>query len=91
MEVFSITGEKITEYGQGVLTSAGDVAFLPYSKSRYSFVTDHTISGKVYIFDWSNNTLIHTIEYGHSPLGLTIDQEGSVIVCGYGTKKIYKL
>ena len=91
VEVFSITGEKITEYGQGVLTRAGDVAFLPCSKSRYSFVTDHTISGKVYIFDWSNNTLIHTIEYGHSPLGLTIDQEGSVIVCGYGTKKIYKL
>ena len=45
VEVFSITGEKITEYGQGVLTSAGDVAFLPYSKSRYSFVTDHTTPG----------------------------------------------
>ena len=92
VEVFSITGEKITEYGQGVLTKAGDVhvAFLPCSKSRYSFVTDHTAPGKVCIFDWSNNTLIHTIECGYSPIGLTIDQEGSVIVCGYGDSKIYK-
>ena len=91
VEVFSITGEKITEYGQGVLTKAGDVAFLHCSKSRYSFVTDHTTQGKVCIFDWSNNTLIHTIGCGGFPLGLTIDQEGSVIVCGYGVKKIYKL
>ena len=91
VEVFSITGEKITEYGQGVLSRAGDVSFLPCSKSRYSFDTDHTAPGKVCIFDWSNNTLIHTIERGRNPLGLTIDQEGSVIVCGYGVKKIYKL
>ena len=91
VEVFSITREKITEYGQGVLTSASDVAFLPCSKSRYSFVTDDATPGKVRIFDWSNNKLIHTITCGVYPLGLTIDQEGSVIVCGYGVKKIYKL
>ena len=48
-----------------MLTRAGDVAFLPCSKSRYSFVNNHTGPGKVCtcIFDWSNNTLIHTIEY----------------------------
>ena len=91
VEVFSITGEKITEYGQGVLRSAGDVAFLLCSKSRYSFVTDDTTPGKVCIFNWSNNTLIHTIECGHDPLGLSIDQEGSVIVCGYLVDMIYKL
>ena len=90
VEVFSITGEKITEYGQGVLTCAGNVAFLPCSKSRYSFVTNHTATGKVCIFDWSNNTLMHTIECDRCPLGLTIDQEGSVIVCGWGVNKIYK-
>ena len=90
VEVFSITGEKITEYGQGVLTRAGDVAFLPCSKSRYSFVTDYTTSGKVYIFDWSNNTLIHTIECDSNPMGLTIDQDGSVIVCVRSDRKIYK-
>ena len=88
VEVFSITGEKITEYGQGVLTTAGDVAFLPYSKSRYSFVTDVTTPGRVCIFDWSNNTLIHTIACGRNPMGLTIDQEGSVIVCGYIIHKL---
>ena len=91
VKVFSITGEKITEYGQGVLTRAGDVAFLPCSKSRYSFVTDHTTPGKVCIFDWSNNTLIHTIKCSGRNLGLTIDQEGSVIVCGWSCMKIYKL
>ena len=91
VEVFSNTGEKITEYGQGVLTRAGDVAFLPCSKSQYSFVTDYTIPGRVCIFDWSNNTLIHTIECGGFPQGLTIDQEGSVIVCGWYNNKIYKL
>ena len=91
VKVFSITGEKITEYGQGVLTNAGDVVFLPRSKSRYSFVTDYTTRGKVCIFDWSNNTLIHTIECGRNPLGLTINQEGSVIVCGYSDSIIHKL
>ena len=90
VRVFSITGEKITKYGQGVLTEAGDVAFLPCSKSRYSFVTDHTAPGKVCIFDWSNNKLIHTIEYGRNPLGLTINQEGSVIVCRYSDMKVDK-
>ena len=55
VEVFSITGEKITEYGQEVFRNAGDVAFLPCSKSRYSFVTDD-VSGVVCIFDWSNHT-----------------------------------
>ena len=90
VEVFSITGEKITEYGRRVLRNAGDVAFLPCSKSRYSFVTDHTTARKVCIFDWSNNTLIHTIGCGGYPLGLTIDQEGSVIVCVRSDSKIYK-
>ena len=90
VEVFSITGEKITEYGRGVLTCAGNIAFLPCSKSRYSFVTNHTIPYKVCIFDWSNNTLMCAIECGVYPLGLTIDQEGFVILCGWCVNNIYK-
>ena len=92
VEVFSITGEKIAEYGRGLLIYAADVAFLPYNKSRYSFVTDYTPrSGKMYIFDWSNNILIHTIECGVQPVGVAISQEGSVILCHYNKgEMIYK-
>ena len=45
VEVFSMDGEKITEYGEGVLEDARDVAFLrthSSSQSFYSFVTDFT-------------------------------------------------
>ncbi len=91
VEVFSITGKKITQYGQGVLTIAGDVAFLPCNNSRYSVVTDYaTAPGKVCIFDWFNNTLIHTItDCGDIPLGLTIDQEGTIIVCSFDSNKVF--
>ena len=44
VEVYNITGEKISQYGQGVVSQAGDVAFLSNSscsKCCYSFVTDH--------------------------------------------------
>ncbi len=81
VEVFSSIGEKITEYGQGVLTKARDLAFLP-SNSRYSVITNFSTRNKVCVFDWSNNTLIHTIrDCGNRPIGVTIDQEGSIIVC----------
>ncbi len=92
VEVFRITGEKVTEYGQGVLSIAGDVAFLPCTNSRYSVITDHNAPGKVCIFDWSNNTLIHSIsgDCGNNPLGLTIAQEGSIIVCSYSSRKVIK-
>ncbi len=89
VEVFSITGKKITVYGQGVLTRAADVAFLPCNNSRYSVVTDFTTPGKVCIFDWFNNTLIHTIsDCANNPLGLTIDQEGTILVCSFGGNKV---
>ena len=92
VEVFSITGEKIAEYGRGLLKRAADIAFLPYNKSRYSFVTDCTPrSGKMYIFDWSNDIRIHTIECGVRPAGVAISQEGSVILCHRNEgKMIYK-
>ena len=88
VEVFNVTGEKITEYGHGLLVTATDVAFLPNSKCQYSFVTDHTTPGKIRIFDWSKNKLIHTIPGGKQPLGLAIDQEGTIVVCGWEDKKI---
>ncbi len=78
VEVFSITGEKITEYGQGVLGMATDVAFLPNSKCQYSFVPDRS---SLCIFDGSINRLIHTFPKGISAVGVTIDQEGAVIIC----------
>ena len=91
VEVFSITGEKIAEYGQGLLNNACDVAFLPYNKSRYSFVIDNS-SCKMHIFDWSNNVKIHiaAIKCGDHPTGIAISQEGSIIVCNFFSKQILK-
>ena len=92
IEVFSITGEekKIGEYGHGILKAATDVAFLPHSNSQYSFVTDCVTEGRVCIFDWSKNELIHIIECGDHPLGLAIDQEGIVVVCGWEDKQLHQ-
>ncbi len=89
VEVFSITGEKLGEYGQGVFGKAMDVAFLPNSKSQYSFVLDCT---SLYIFDWSNDTVIQTFSEGwRFAIGVTIDQEGAIIVCDCTCNTILKL
>ena len=92
VEVFSITGEKITEYGEGVLTRAGDIAFLGASslKSPYCFVSDHVTEGKVYMFQWATNTLVHSFAMGRRPLGLAIDQEGTIIVADWNDKKLHR-
>ena len=93
VEVFSINGDKITEYGNGVLTRAGDVAFLDYSsssKSPYSFVTDHVVEGQVHVFDWSDDKLVHSIPMGKRPLGLTVDQEGTIVVGDWNDKKFHR-
>ena len=93
VEVFSINRDKITEYGNGVLTRAGDVAFLDYSsssKSPYSFVTDHVVEGQVHVFDWSEDRLVHSIPMGKRPLGLTVDQEGTIVVGDWNDKKFHR-
>ncbi len=92
VEVHTLTGEKVTEYGQGVLTQAGDIAFLSRASSCeccYSFVTDHVAAGKVVIFDWLKDTVVCSLATGPSlPLGVTIEQDGTIIVCVYETKKL---
>ncbi len=93
VEVYNITtGEKITQYGQGVVSQAGDVAFLSSlssSKCCYSFVT--VSNGKVVIFDWLNNTVVCSLKTGVSnPFGIAIDQEGTIVVCCFNGKTIVK-
>ena len=94
VEVFSINGDKIMEYGEGVLSEAGDVTFLSF-QSRYSFVTNvkdddsGTTGGKVYIFDWSNDTVVRSFLADY-PLGITIDQEGMIFICYWNKKEINK-
>ena len=94
VEVFSINGDKIMEYGERVLSIASDVAFLSFQR-RYSFVTnvlndDNGIAdGEVYIFDWSNDTVVHSFLVC-DPLGITIDQEGMIFICYWNKKEINK-
>ena len=88
VEVFSINGDKIMEYGEGVLSKACDVAFLSF-QSKYSFVTNRSSDHKVYIFDWSNDTVVHSFLVG-DPLGITIDQEGMIFICYWKKMEINK-
>ena len=91
VEVFSITGEKITEYGQGLLKDAGDVAFLQYNQSQYSFVIEYASAGRMHIFNWPNNLLVHTVECGDHPTGIAIGQDGSIIISHYYGQQICKI
>ena len=88
VEVFSINGDKIMEYGEGVLSKAGDVAFLSF-QSKYSFVTNCSSDRKVYIFDWSNDTVVHSF-VTDNPVGITIDQEGMIFICHWNKMEINK-
>ena len=94
VEMFSINGDKIMEYGEGVLSKASDVAFLSF-QSRYSFVTnvmDDDIGitdDKVYVFDWSNDTVVHSFLVD-DPFGITIDQEGMIFICYWMKMEINK-
>ena len=94
VEVFSINGDKIMEYGKRVLSKAGDVAFLSF-QSRYSFVTNvidndnGTTDGEVYVFDWSNDSVVHSFLVG-DPLGIEVDQEGAIFVCSWNNCEINK-
>ena len=87
VEVFTITGDKVTEYGEGILDTAGDVAFLT-SQSRYSFVTDYSGGSKVFIFDWSKDTLVHSFTAVSFPLGININQEGTIFVSCFQSRQI---
>ena len=84
IKVFTISGDKVMEYGEGVLQEANEVAFLK-SQSRYSFVTDFIFVGKVFVFDWSKDTVIHSFPAGNCPIGININQEGNIFVCCYGS------
>ena len=94
VEVFSINGDKIMEYGKGVLSEACDVAFLSF-QSRYSFITNvmdddsGTTDGKVYVFDRSNDTVVHSF-VTDNPVGITIDQEGMIFICHWNKMEINK-
>ena len=86
IEVFSISGEKLTEYGEGVLHTASDVAFLNNclsSQYEFSFVTDRIDddTGRVCVFDWHANNLLHSFSAGGRPDGIAIDQEGTIFIC----------
>ena len=93
IEVFNIHGDKLMEYGKGVLNRTGDVTFLQ-STSSYSFVTNYKksgmkfIDGKVLIFDWSKDILLHSLSAGKNPLGIKVDQEGKLVVCCWRDKQI---
>ena len=88
VEVFSINGDKIMEYGEGVLSKASNVAFLSF-QSRYSFVTNHSSDDKVYMFDWLSDTVVHSF-VADNPVGITIDQEGMIFICYWKKKEINK-
>ena len=93
VEVFSKDGEKITEYGEGVLEDARDVAFLrthSSSQSFYSFVTDFTSDedDNLFIFDCSNGNLVHSLRAGCHPVGIRIDQEGQIFLSSWNHNKV---
>ena len=88
VEVFSMDGEKVTEYGEGVLEDTRDVAFLithSSNQSFYSFVTDFTSDedDNLFIFDCSNGNLVHSLCAGCHPVGIRIDQEGQIFVSSW--------
>ena len=90
VEVFDIhAGEKITEYGQERFWKAGDIQFPNFqhpTKSTYSLVS-HCIDvfddGEICLYNWSQNKLLHSFKACNHPLGLTVDQEGTLYVCCY--------
>ena len=93
VEVFRMDGEKVTEYGEGVLEDACDVAFLrthSSSQSFYSFVTDFTSDKRenLLIFDFSNGNLVHSLRAGCHPVGIRIDQEGQIFVSSWNHNKV---
>ena len=95
IEVFSISGEKLTEYGEGVLHRAKDVAFLyshASSQSGLSFVTNYIEEKRssVCIFDWRKDDLVHSFMVLDSMCGIDIDQEGTIFACVTNSKQVLK-
>ena len=91
VEVFTINGVKVTEYGQRRLYKAGDIQFPNFqhpTKSTYSLVTHCIDVGEVCLYNWSKDELLHSFNVGDHPLGLTIDQQGTLYVCCYETNLI---
>ena len=93
LEVFSINGEKITEYGNGRVSAAcGVTVFTNHlcRKGMYSLVMDGCGSGKAFLFDWRRDALVHSLKVGCTAVGVTINQEGDIYLCCWDAKKVLK-
>ncbi len=91
VEVFTIDGVKVTEYGQEHINKAGDIRFPNFqhpSKASYSLVTDSIVEGKVFLYNWSKDELLHSFNIGSHTLGMTLDQQGTLYVCCNKNNKI---
>ena len=85
VEVFTINGVKVTEYGQSRLHKAVDIRFpnfQHYSKSMYSFVINCRVyDGEVCLYNWTKDEPLQYFTAFNYPIGLAIDQQGHVYVC----------
>ena len=88
VEVFTINGVKVTEYGRGRISKAGDIRFPNFQHptgtcnyNMYSLVTDCVKDGRVCLYDWPTNNQLHSFKVGNHPLGMAIDQQGTLHVC----------
>ena len=93
IKVFSITGEKITEYGTGRLTTACGVTVFTDQlcrKGTYSLVTNERSSDKAFLFDWHKDALVHSLKVGCTAVGVTINQEGDIYLCCWKSNKVLK-
>ena len=91
IEVFSITGEKITEYGNGRVNGACAVTVFTDQlcrKGMYSLVMD--CSGKAFLFDWRRDALVHSLKVGCTAIGVTINQEGDIYLCCPTSRKVLR-
>ena len=92
VEVFTIDGVKVTEYGQEHINKAGDIIFPnfmhPAAKNMYCFVTDSVGDGEVYLYNWSDDHLLHSFSVGDHPLGMALDQQGTLYICCNKDNKI---
>ena len=94
VEVFDINGKEITEYGGSRLYKAGDIRFPNFqhpTKSTCSLVSHCVNDGEICFYNWSHDVLLHSFSAGNHPLGLSIDQEGTLYVCWYEENRILSL
>ena len=85
MNVFSMDGHFIREYGNGILSAPSGVAIDKYG---YCIVGDWN-NYAVYVFD-PHGKHIHKISFSSNICGTAVDNEGCVYVVENGNKKIHK-